>query len=159
MASFCKRRAVIWISDEDLGLDFWGERMRKDRIVEITGLAILLIQRLKAKDYKIRLSRLYLLFVLMVLDREITEENMVELALWTIAELAVGIAIAIYQEIISSGIVMLLNHGFCFTDACQIVSLILASKEEQNIVFLIKAEMIIEKYNIWCVWWEELQRK
>ena len=81
--------------------------MRKDRIVEITGLAILLIQRLCAKDY----ITFYLLFVLAVLDREITEENMVELALWTIAELAVGIAIAIYQEIISV-IVMLLIMGF-----------------------------------------------
>ena len=78
--------------------------MRKDRIVEITGLAILLIQRLCAKDYKNTL-------ITAVLDREITEENMVELALWTIAELAVGIAIAIYQEIISV-IVMLLIMGF-----------------------------------------------
>ena len=85
--------------------------MRKDRIVEITGLAILLIQRLCAKDYKNTLITFYLLFVLAVLDREITEENMVELALWTIAELAVGIAIAIYQEIISV-IVMLLIMGF-----------------------------------------------
>ena len=87
--------------------------MRKDRIVEITGLAILLIQRLCAKDYKNTLITFYLLFVLAVLDREITEENMVELALWTIAELAVGIAIAIYQEIISV-IVMLLIMGFLF---------------------------------------------
>ena len=65
--------------------------MRKDRIVEITGLAILLIQRLCAKDYKNTLITFYLLFVLAVLDR--------------------GIAIAIYQEIISV-IVMLLIMGF-----------------------------------------------
>ena len=42
---------------------------------------------------------------------EITEENILELAVWTMAELAVGIAIAIYQEIISV-IVMLLIMGF-----------------------------------------------
>lgn len=85
--------------------------MRKDRIVEITGLAILLIQRLYGKDYKKAVVTFYLLFVLAVLDREITEENMVELALWTIAELAVGIAIVVHQEIISV-IAMLLIMGF-----------------------------------------------
>ena len=85
--------------------------MRKDRIVEITGLAILLIQRLYGKDYKNAVVTFYLLFVIAILDREITEENIVELAVWTMAELAVGIAIAIYQEIISV-IVMLLIMGF-----------------------------------------------
>lgn len=118
--------------------------MRKDRIVEITGLAILLIQRLYGKDYKNAVVTFYLLFVIAILDREITEENIFELAVWTMAELAVGIAIAIYQEIISGDYFSdcnASNHGiFCFTDACQIVS-ILASKEEQNIVFLIKAEL------------------
>ena len=81
--------------------------MRKDRIVEITGLAILLIQRLYGKDYKNVVITFYLLFVIAILDREITEENIFELAVWTMAELAVGIAIAIYQEII-----MLLIMGF-----------------------------------------------
>ena len=85
--------------------------MRKDRIVEITGLAILLIQRLYGKDYKNVVITFYLLFVIAILDREITEENIFELAVWTMAELAVGIAIAIYQEIISV-IVMLLIRGF-----------------------------------------------
>ena len=85
--------------------------MRKDRIVEITGLAILLIQRLYGKDYKHAVVTFYLLFVIAILDREITEENILELAVWTMAELAVGIAIAIYQEIISV-IVMLLIMGF-----------------------------------------------
>lgn len=85
--------------------------MRKDRIVEITGLAILLIQRLYGKDYKNAVVTFYLLFVIAILDREITEENIFELAVWTMAELAVGIAIAIYQEIISV-IVMLLIMGF-----------------------------------------------
>ncbi len=85
--------------------------MRKDRIVEITGLAILLIQRLYGKDYKNAVVTFYLLFVIAILDREITEENILELAVWTMAELAVGIAIAIYQEIISV-IVMLLIMGF-----------------------------------------------
>ena len=85
--------------------------MRKDRIVEITGLAILLIQRLYGKDYKNAVVTFYLLFVIAILDREITEENICELAVWTMAELAVGIAIAIYQEIISV-IVMLLIMGF-----------------------------------------------
>ena len=85
--------------------------MRKDRIVEITGLAILLIQRLYVKDYKNAVVTFYLLFVIAILDREITEENIFELAVWTMAELAVGIAIAIYQEIISV-IVMLLIMGF-----------------------------------------------
>lgn len=85
--------------------------MRKDRIVEITGLAILLIQRLYGKDYKNVVITFYLLFVIAILDREITEENIFELAVWTMAELAVGIAIAIYQEIISV-IVMLLIMGF-----------------------------------------------
>ena len=85
--------------------------MRKDRIVEITGLAILLIQRLYGKDYKNAVVPFYLLFVIAILDREITEENIFELAVWTMAELAVGIAIAIYQEIISV-IVMLLIMGF-----------------------------------------------
>ena len=85
--------------------------MRKDRIVEITGLAILLIQRLYGKDYKNVVITFYLLFVIAILDREITEENIFELAVWTMAELAVGIAIAIYQEIISV-IVMLLIVGF-----------------------------------------------
>ena len=85
--------------------------MRKDRIVEITGLAILLIQRLYGKDYKNAVVTFYLLFVIAILDREITEENIFELAVWTMAELAVGIAIAIYQEIISV-IVMLLITGF-----------------------------------------------
>lgn len=85
--------------------------MKKDRIVEITGLAILLIQRLYGKDYKNVVITFYLLFVLAILDREITEENIFELAVWTMAELAVGIAIAIYQEIISV-IVMLLIMGF-----------------------------------------------
>ena len=108
--------------------------MRKDRIVEITGLAILLIQRLCAKDYKNTLITFYLLFVLAVLDREITEENMVELALWTIAELAVGIAIMIHREIILVLTMLLIMGFFCFTDACQIVS-ILASREEQIVVF------------------------
>ena len=114
--------------------------MRKDRIVEITGLAILLIQRLYGKDYKNAVVTFYLLFVIAILDREITEENIFELAVWTMAELAVGIAIAIYQEIISVIVMLLIMGFFCFTDACQIVS-ILASKEEQNIVFLIKAEL------------------
>ena len=85
--------------------------MRKDRIVEITGLAILLIQRLYGKDYKNVVITFYLLFVIAILDREITEENIFELAVWTMAELAVGIAIAIYQETISV-IVMLLIMGF-----------------------------------------------
>ena len=85
--------------------------MRKDRIVEITGLAILLIQRLYGKDYKNAVVTFYLLFVIAILDREITEENIFELAVWTMAELAVGIAIAIYQEIISV-IVMLQIMGF-----------------------------------------------
>ena len=85
--------------------------MRKDRIVEITGLAILLIQRLYGKDYKNAVVTFYLLFVIAILDREITEENIFELAVWPMAELAVGIAIAIYQEIISV-IVMLLIMGF-----------------------------------------------
>ena len=85
--------------------------MKKDRIVEITGLAILLIQRLYGKDYKNVVITFYLLFVIAILDREITEENIFELAVWTMAELAVGIAIAIYQEIISV-IVMLLIIGF-----------------------------------------------
>ena len=85
--------------------------MKKDRIVEITGLAILLIQRLYGKDYKNAVVTFYLLFVIAILDREITEENIFELAVWTMAELAVGIAIAIYQEIISV-IVMLLIMGF-----------------------------------------------
>ena len=85
--------------------------MRKDRIVEITGLAILLIQRLYGKDYKNAVVTFYLLFVIAILDREITEENIFELAVWTMAELSVGIAIAIYQEIISV-IVMLLIMGF-----------------------------------------------
>ena len=85
--------------------------MRKDRIVEITGLAILLIQRLYGKDYKNVVITFYLLFVIAILDREITEENIFELAVWTMAELAVGIAIAIYQKIISV-IVMLLIMGF-----------------------------------------------
>ena len=85
--------------------------MRKDRIVEITGLAILLIQRVYGKDYKNAVVTFYLLFVIAILDREITEENIFELAVWTMAELAVGIAIAIYQEIISV-IVMLLIMGF-----------------------------------------------
>ena len=85
--------------------------MRKDGIVEITGLAILLIQRLYGKDYKNAVVTFYLLFVIAILDREITEENIFELAVWTMAELAVGIAIAIYQEIISV-IVMLLIMGF-----------------------------------------------
>lgn len=85
--------------------------MRKDRIVEITGLAILLIQRLYGKDYKNVVITFYLLFVIAILDREITEENIFELAVWTMAELAVGNAIAIYQEIISV-IVMLLIMGF-----------------------------------------------
>ena len=85
--------------------------MRKDRIVEITGLAILLIQRLYGKDYKNVVITVYLLFVIAFLDREITEENIFELAVWTMAELAVGIAIAIHQEIISV-IVMLLIMGF-----------------------------------------------
>ena len=85
--------------------------MRKDRIVEITGLAILMIQRLYGKDYKNVVITFYLLFVIAILDREITEENIFELAVWTMAELAVGIAIAIYQEIISV-IVMLLIMGF-----------------------------------------------
>ena len=85
--------------------------MRKDRIVEITGLAILLIQRLYGKDYKNAVVTFYLLFVIAILDREITEENIFELAVWTMAELAVGIAIAIYQEIISV-VVMLLIMGF-----------------------------------------------
>ena len=85
--------------------------MRKDRIVEITGLAILLIQRLYGKDYKNAVVTFYLLFVIAILDREITEENIFELAVWTMAELAVGIAIAIYKEIISV-IVMLLIMGF-----------------------------------------------
>lgn len=85
--------------------------MRKDRIVEITGLAILLIQRLYGKDYKNVVITFYLLFVIAILDREITEENIFKLAVWTMAELAVGIAIAIYQEIISV-IVMLLIMGF-----------------------------------------------
>ena len=85
--------------------------MRKDRIVEITGLAILLIQRLNGKDYKNAVVTFYLLFVIAILDREITEENIFELAVWTMAELAVGIVIAIHQEIISV-IVMLLIMGF-----------------------------------------------
>ena len=85
--------------------------MKKDRIVEITGLAILLIQRLYGKDYKNVVITFYLLFVIAILDREITEENIFELAVWTMAELAFGIAIAIYQEIISV-IVMLLIMGF-----------------------------------------------
>ena len=85
--------------------------MKKDRIVEITGLAILLIQRLYGKDYKNVVITFYLLFAIAILDREITEENIFELAVWTMAELAVGIAIAIYQEIISV-IVMLLIMGF-----------------------------------------------
>ena len=80
--------------------------MRKDRIVEITGLAILLIQRLYGKDYKNAVVTFYLLFVIAILDREITEENIFELAVWTMAELAVGIAIAIYQEIISVLLIM-----------------------------------------------------
>ena len=67
--------------------------MRKDRIVEITGLAILLIQRLYGKDYKNAVVTFYLLFVIAILDREITEENM------------------IHQEIISV-IAMLLIMGF-----------------------------------------------
>ncbi len=87
--------------------------MRKDRIVEITGLAILLIQRLYGKDYKNAVVTFYLLFVIAILDREITEENILELAVWTMTELAVGIgfAIVIHQEIISA-IAMLLIMGF-----------------------------------------------
>ena len=87
--------------------------MRKDRIVEITGLAILLIQRLYGIDYKNAVETFYLLFVIAILDREITEENILELAVWTMAELAVGIgfAIVIHQEIISV-IAMLLIMGF-----------------------------------------------
>ena len=86
--------------------------MRKDRIVEITGLAILLIQRLYGKDYKNAVVTFYLLFVIAILDREITEENILELAVWTMSELAVGIgfAIVIHQEIISV-IAMLLVMG------------------------------------------------
>lgn len=42
---------------------------------------------------------------------EITEENILELAVWTMAELAVGFAIVIHQEIISV-IAMLLIMGF-----------------------------------------------
>ena len=63
------------------------------------------------KDLKNAVVTFYLLFVIAILDREITEENIFELAVWTMAELAVGIAIAIYQEIISV-IVMLLIMGF-----------------------------------------------
>ena len=87
--------------------------MRKDRIVEITGLAILLIQRLYGKDYKNAVVTFCLLFVIAILDREITEENIFELAVWTMAELAVGIgfAIVVHQEIISV-IAMLLIMGF-----------------------------------------------
>lgn len=85
--------------------------MRKDRIVEITGLAILLIQRLCAKDYKNTVITFYLLFVIAILDREITEENVLELAVWTMAELAVGIAIMIHREIILV-LTMLLIMGF-----------------------------------------------
>ena len=87
--------------------------MRKDRIVEITGLAILLIQRLYGKDYKNAVVTFYLLFVIAILAREITEENILELAVWTMAELAVGIgfAIVVHQEIISV-IAMLLIMGF-----------------------------------------------
>ena len=87
--------------------------MRKDRIVEITGLAILLIQRLYGKDYKNAVVTFYLLFVIAILDREITEENILELAVWTMAELAVGIgfAIVVHQEIISV-IAVLLIMGF-----------------------------------------------
>ena len=87
--------------------------MRKDRIVEITGLAILLIQRLYGKDYKNVVITFYLLFVIAILDRGITEENIFELAVWTMAELAVGIgfAIVVHQEIISV-IAMLLIMGF-----------------------------------------------
>ena len=85
--------------------------MRKDRIVEITGLAILLIQRLCAKDYKNTVITFYLLFVIAILDREITEENVLELAVWTMAELAVGIAIMIHRGIILV-FTMLLIMGF-----------------------------------------------
>ena len=85
--------------------------MRKDRIVEIIGLAILLIQRLCAKDYKNTVITFYLLFVIAILDREITEENVLELAVWTMAELAVGIAIMIHREIILV-LTMLLIMGF-----------------------------------------------
>ena len=87
--------------------------MRIDRIVEITGLAILLIQRLYGKDYKNAVVTFYLLFVIAILDREITEENILELAVWTMAELAVGIgfAIVVHLEIISV-IAMLLIMGF-----------------------------------------------
>ena len=85
--------------------------MSKASIVEITGLALLLIPRLYGKDSNNVVITFYLLFVIAILDREITEENIFELAVWTMAELAVGIAIAIYQEIISV-IVMLLIMGF-----------------------------------------------
>ena len=85
--------------------------MRKDRIVEISGLAFLIIHSLFVKYYKNAVVTFFLLFVIAILDREITEENIFELAVWTMAELAVGIAIAIYQEIISV-IVMLLIMGF-----------------------------------------------
>ena len=93
--------------------------MRKDRTVEITGLAILLIQKLYGKDYKNAVVTFYLLFVIAILDREITEENILELAVWTMAELAVGIdfAIVIHQEIIFSDC-NASDHGiFCFADA------------------------------------------
>ena len=113
--------------------------MRKDRIVEITGLAILLIQRLYGKDYKNAVVTFYLLFVIAILDREITEENIFELAVWTMAELAVGIAIAIYQEIISV-IVMLLIMGFLFY-RCLSNCFDFGKQRRTNIVFLIKAEL------------------
>lgn len=110
--------------------------MRKDRIVEITGLAILLIQRLYGKDYKNAVVTFYLLFVIAILDREITEENILELAVWTMAELAVGIgfAIVIHQEIISV-IAMLLIMGFFVLPMLVKLFRFLASREEQNIAF------------------------
>lgn len=71
------------------------------------------------KTIKMLSITFYLLFVIAILDREITEENILELAVWTMAELAVGIgfAIVIHQEIISV-IAMHSDHGiFCFADA------------------------------------------
>lgn len=81
---------------------------------------------------------------------EITEENIFELAVWTMAELAVGIAIAIHQEIISV-IAMLLIMGFLF---CRCLSNCFDFGKQRRTKYSIfnKSRMIIEKYNIWCVW-------
>ena len=108
--------------------------MKKDRIVEITGLAILLIQRLYGKDYNVLFTVCYSDFRPWNYRREYIWAGCMDNG-WTGSwNCHSDISGDYFSDCNAS------NHGiFCFTDACQIVS-ILASKEEQNIVFLIKAE-------------------